>query len=71
MGNFTVLLLHDFIMRQMRCVAHTGELRTVFKILDGKPEGKRPVRIPSHKWEGNMKMHIKEIGCGSDWLNLA
>jgi hypothetical protein len=29
----------------------------------GKPEGKRPVRTPGHKWEGSIKIDLKEMGC--------
>jgi hypothetical protein len=36
-----------------------GEKRTVYRVLVGKPEGKRP--IPSRRWEVNIKMHLREI----------
>jgi len=40
--------------------------------LEGKPEGKRPLGRPTHKWEDNIKMDIQELGCGGmDWIELA
>jgi hypothetical protein len=40
--------------------------------LEGKPEGKRPLGRPKHRWENNIKMYLQEVGCGSlDWIELA
>ena len=37
-----------------------------------KPEGKRPLRRPWHRWEDNIKMNLREVGCGGiDWIELA
>jgi len=37
----------------------------------GKPEGKRPLGIPRHKWEDNIKIDLQEVGCsGTDWIDL-
>jgi hypothetical protein len=42
------------------------------KILIGKPEGKRPLGRPRHRWEDNIKMDIREIGLGGvDYIHLA
>jgi hypothetical protein len=49
-------------MRWARHVAHIEEIRNVHKILDGKPGGKTTLRIPSHRWEDNIKMDHREIG---------
>jgi hypothetical protein len=38
------------------------EMRTAYKILVGKPEGKIPHRRPRHKWEDNIRMDLREIG---------
>ena len=38
------------------------EDRSTFKILTGKPAGKRPLRRPKHRWEDNIRMYLKEIG---------
>jgi hypothetical protein len=38
----------------------------------GKPEGKRRLGRPRHRWEDNIKMDLQEVGCGSmDWIDLA
>ena len=38
----------------------------------GKPEGKRPLGRPRHRWEDNIKMDLQEVGCGvMDWIELA
>ena len=38
------------------------EVRSAFKILAGKPTGKRPLRMPRRRWEDNIRIDIKEIG---------
>jgi hypothetical protein len=43
-------------------VAPTGEKRNVYRILVGKPEGRRPLGRPRHRWEDNIKMDLREIG---------
>jgi len=44
----------------------------VYRILVGKPGGKRPLRRPRHRWEDNIKMDLQEVGCGGmDWIELA
>jgi len=49
-----------------------GESRGVYRVLVGKPEGKRPLERPRCRWEDNMKMDLQEVGCGSmDWIELA
>ena len=53
-------------------MAHIGEGRGVYRVLVGKPEGKRPLGRPRHRWEDNLKMDLQEVGCGSmDWIDLA
>jgi hypothetical protein len=45
-----------------------GEKRNAYRILVGKPEGKRP--IGRHRWEDNTKMDLREIGWGDmDWID--
>jgi len=60
--------------RRMRCVghvAHIGKRRGVYRVLVGKPEGKRPLGRPWHKWEDNIKMDFQEVGSGDrDWIKL-
>jgi len=44
----------------------------VYRVLVGKPEGKRRFGTPRHRWEDNIKMDIQEVGCGgTDWIELA
>jgi len=44
----------------------------VYRVLVGVPEGNRPFERPSHRWENNIRMDLKEVGCGGmDWIELA
>jgi hypothetical protein len=53
-------------------VVHMGEGRGVYRVLVGKPEGKRTMGRHRHRWEGNIKMDLQEVGCrGMDWILLA
>jgi hypothetical protein len=48
------------------------ERRGVYRVLMGKPEGKRPLGRASRKWEDNIKIDLHEVGCGNvDWIELA
>ena len=62
-------------LRRMRWpghVARVGERRGVYRALVGKPEGKRPLGRPRHRWEDNNRMDLQEVGCGvMDWIELA
>jgi len=44
-------------------VARKGERRGVYRVLVGKPEGKRPLGRPRYRWEDNIKMDLQEVGC--------
>jgi hypothetical protein len=49
-----------------------GERRDVYRVLVGKPEGKRPLGKPRHRWEDNIKKNLEENGCRvMDWIELA
>ena len=53
-------------------VARMGERRGVYRVLVGKPEGKRPLGRLRRRWEDNIKMDLQEVGCGGmDWFDLA
>ena len=59
-------------MRWAGHVAHMGEERGVYWVLVGKPEGKRPLGRPRHRWVDNIRMYLQEVGCGYvDWIGLA
>jgi hypothetical protein len=45
-------------------VVHMGEGRNVYRVLVGKPKGKRPLERPRHRWEDGIKMDLREIGWG-------
>jgi hypothetical protein len=61
--------------RRMRWAGHVacmGGERKVYKVLVGKPEGRRPLGRPRHRWEDGIRMDLREIGLGSvDWIQLA
>jgi hypothetical protein len=48
------------------------EWRVEYRVLVGKPEGKRPIRRPKRQWEDNIKMDLQKVGWGGmDWIHLA
>jgi hypothetical protein len=54
------------------CSTSGGRLGNAYRILVGKPEGKRPLGRPRRRWVDNIKIHVREIGWdGMDWLDLA
>ena len=59
-------------MRWAGHVARMGEERVTYRILVGKPEGKRPQRRPRLRWVLNIRLDLQEVGCGYvDWIGLA
>jgi len=50
-------------MRWAGYVARMGECRGVCRDLVEKPEGKRPIGKPRHRWEDNITMDLQEMGC--------
>jgi hypothetical protein len=59
-------------MRRTGHVALMGEGRCVYRVLVGKPEGKRPLGRPKHRWEDNIKVDLQTLGCGGmEWIELA
>jgi hypothetical protein len=61
--------------RRMRWAGHVacmGEDRRVHRVLVGRPEGKRPLGRPRHRWEENIKIDLQEVGRGhGEWVELA
>jgi hypothetical protein len=44
-----------------------GEKRNAYRLLVGKPEGKRPLGRPRRRWVDNIRMDLGEVGCELDW----
>jgi hypothetical protein len=79
MGSF-IICTPPGISRQMKSrrmrwaghVASMGEGRNVYRVLVGKPEGKRPLERPRRRWEDGIKMDLVKISWGDDeWIYLA
>ena len=51
-------------MRWAGYVVCLGERRGIYRVLVGKPEGKRPLGRPRHRWKDNITLDLKEVGCG-------
>jgi hypothetical protein len=67
-----VQVIKSRIMRWAEHVACMGERRGVYRVLVGKPEGKRRLGRPRCRWEDNIRMDLQEVGCeGMDWIELA
>jgi len=60
--------------RRIRWAGHVacmGEGRGVYRVLVGKLEGRKPLGRPRHRWEDNIRMDLREVGCGCvDWMEL-
>jgi hypothetical protein len=69
-------IIRQIRSRRMRWAGHVariGEERKVYKVLVGKPEGKRPLGRPREgRWEDGIRMDLRETGLGGvDWIRLA
>jgi hypothetical protein len=59
-------------MRRAGHVARMGKKRNAYRILVGKPEGKRPLGRPRRRWVDNIRLDLGEVGWGDvDWIGLA
>ena len=57
--------------RRMRWAGHVARMG-VYRVLVGKPEGKRPLGRPRRRWVDNIRMDLQKVGCGyMDWIGLA
>jgi hypothetical protein len=66
------LMIKSRRMRLAGNVGRMGERRGVYRVVVGKPEGKRPLGRPRFRWENNIKMDLQEVGCGGmEWVELA
>jgi len=67
-----VLEIKSRRMRWAGHVARMGEGRGVYRVLVGKPEVRRPLGRPRHRWENTIRMDLREVGFGCvDWMKLA
>jgi hypothetical protein len=49
-----------------------GERKGLYRVLVGKPEGKRPLGRPRRRWEDSINMDLREVGCGGvEWIEQA
>jgi hypothetical protein len=68
-------IIRQIKSRRMRWAGHVarmGEGRNVYRVMVGKPEGKRPLDRPRRRWENGVKVDLREIGWGGvEWINLA
>jgi hypothetical protein len=74
--NFFLLFCIIWVIRwrKMRWAGHvarTGEKRGAYRILVGRPEGRRPLARPRRRWEDNIKMDLQDVEWGMDWIELA
>ncbi|KAJ4433434.1 hypothetical protein ANN_15732 [Periplaneta americana] len=68
-------IIRNIKSRRLRWAGHVarmGESRNTYRVLVGRPEGKRPLGRPRRRWEDNIKMDLREVGYGDrEWINLA
>ena len=73
-GLYSPNIVRVIKSRRMRWAGHVARIgrrrRGVYRVLVGKPEGKRPLGRPRRRWEDNIKMDLKEVRCGSIWLRI-
>jgi hypothetical protein len=73
--HFSPNIIRMIKSRRLRWAGHVapmGETRNAYRILVGKPEGKRPLGRPRRRWVDNIEMDLREIGWdGMDWIELA
>jgi hypothetical protein len=65
-----IRVIKSRIMRLAVHVACMGAMRNVYKILVGKPEGKKPLERPRHRWEDNIKMDLEIVWEDVDWIHF-
>jgi hypothetical protein len=64
--------MKGIILYEQQNPTRTEEGRGVYRVLVGRPEGKRPLGRPRRRWEDNIKMDLREIGIdGSNRIRLA
>ena len=65
-------IIRSFKSIRLRWAGHVARMeqsRNAYRVLVGKPEGKRPLGRPRRRWEDNIKMDLREVGCDSgEWI---
>ena len=59
-------IIRDLKSRRLRWAGHVarmGKFRNAYRVLVGKPESKRPLGSPKNRWEDNIKMDLRVVGC--------
>ncbi|KAJ4450516.1 hypothetical protein ANN_01943, partial [Periplaneta americana] len=70
--HFVIRNIKSRHLRWTGHVARTSECRNTYRMLVGRPEGKRPLGKPRRRRKDDIKMDLREVGCdGRDWINLA
>ena len=69
---FIIIIIFIIVVGWAGHVARMGEWRGAYRVLVGKPEGKRPLGRPRRRFEDNIRMDLQEVGLGyEDWIGLA
>jgi hypothetical protein len=67
-----IRIIKSWIIRWLGHVVRLGEKRNAYRLLVGKPEGKRPLGRPTRRWVDNIRLDLGEVGWGDvDWIGLA
>jgi hypothetical protein len=64
--HFSLNIVRVIKLRRMKWAVHVArmrEMKGVYRVFIGKPEGKRPLGRLRHRWENNIKMDLQEVGC--------
>jgi hypothetical protein len=70
--SIIIKMIKSRMMRWTGHIARIGANRNAYRILVGKPEGKRPLGKPKRRWKYNIRLDLREIGWGGmDWIDLA
>ncbi|KAJ4438916.1 hypothetical protein ANN_14870 [Periplaneta americana] len=68
-------IIRNIKSRRLKWIGHVArilESRNAYRVLVGRPEGKRLLGRPRRRWEDNIKLDLREVGYdGRDWINLA
>jgi hypothetical protein len=68
-------IIRKIRLRSMRWTGHVarmGEKKNAYRLFMGKPEGRRPLGRPRHRWVDNIRMDVREVGWADvDWIGLA